>query len=305
MTRTITAACFVLVVAAAPVVSRAALVAETNFTSVNTTPDPDQTPITERIFPSSGTAVVVPGGNTPNINTGPTGLSGNFRDNLLSGMLEITGSNGGGVRSLDTGGTNNQVLDYLGVGSSGLNQGALFTVFRPNFDGIQTGRRTLVGHQIQSSSQIWLFNNDNVDGPTLRLGANGEQGANLPNFTWDSNSWYFVGGAWRTTPNGSNVDIEVNLYVRSLSDLSAPVFTDTRNFLNQSNGSFTDPLYLGVRDSGTESADGDIALFRLYNNFFSTSDFDGVVNSLLVPEPTSGHLLLGGALLLLRRRRRR
>lgn len=281
----------------------AVLVAELNFQSLDTVPDPDQTPFTNNKAGSSDTAEISDGTAADvSINTGSTGFGPLFHPAIRSGFLDAPSRFSGGVESINTTGTNGFMNNYIDTSSGGMGEGSLFVVFNPDFSGQPTTRMTLFSHRIQTSSQVWLLHNS-TSGPFFRMGPDSSvNDLFLSSFQWDTTKTYMVAASWRDTPlGGSQFDREMNIYVREITATMPAAVADSliANNITVSGIGFQE-MHVGRRsNSDTEGADGQILLFRMYDTFFSESDFDVAYQQLFVPEPSSG-ILLGLGLFLSR-----
>src|SRR5262245_30705535 len=114
----------------------AALVAQMDFQSVDTVPNPDQTPITNNPPAASNTGqlVVDPAGDV-NVNTGATGLGPEFNSSVRFGFLDIPSASSGGAVSFNTAGSNGNLSNYLTGASSNMGSGTVLVVVKPDFSG--------------------------------------------------------------------------------------------------------------------------------------------------------------------------
>ena len=291
--------------------AHAALVAEMTFQTLNVVPDPDRTTITNNKAGSSNQAqMIIDGGATPaSINpTGLTGLGYAFEPEVRIGYLNAPLATSGGVVSINTSGSNGILTNYL-TPSVGQGSGAMYGIYKPNFNGT-TARNTIFSHRVQNANQLWLFAGESGNHASFYTG--GDRFVNLSSasgFSWDSSKWYMTGASWEDTPNGSNVDRQLNIYVRELSESLTTAYTNSATYTNFSQGLLAGAeFYVGRRsNSASEGARGDMSLFRLYDEFFTFADFDLAYNSLFyvpVPEPSSGLLMSLGACVFLARRRK-
>src|SRR6185436_14202957 len=141
-------------------------------------------------------------------------------------------------------------------------------------------RRTWFSHNVQSASQIWLFNSDDARGPRIFVGQEGNiSHTALENFNYDPTKFYLIGGTWQDVPIGVNiVNRTVSIYARELNSSMPAALVDSAVFSNTSGfGLAGAQFYVGRRSNfNAEAADGDIALFQMYDSFFTTQDFDFV-----------------------------
>lgn len=293
-----------VVVCAAAVEARAVLVAETTFQSLSGS----NTTITHNKPGSSNTAQLInDGGVTPaNINpTGSTGLGYDYDPELRTGYLNAPQVNSGGVVTL---GANGSITNYLSP-TVGEGSGTVYGIYKPNYSGFP-GRDTIFSNGVQTTNQLWLFAGESTNRASFYTG--GDRFVNLSaasSFSWDASKWYMIGASWNDTPNGGNVDRTLNLYVRELSTTMPAAFSATASYTNFSQSLLSGSnFYISKRSNSTgEGAAGDMALFRMYDNFFTMSDFNAEYESLFfvpAPEPSSGLLMTLGLAGLMARRRK-
>lgn len=239
------------------------------------------------------------------INDAATALGAGYDARVATGYLSVRPVTGSGDQALGTANklssTDHLMKQYMGEDT--FSTGSVVMVFKPQFSGLDANRRTFFWHGNSNSSNnlLWLFNNDDINGPALQR--NSGILVSLPSVAWDDNSWYFLAASWKAN---DETDAENAMYLRPLNPLGTALTSIEDTILVDGLASMDQSIYLGRRaDSGEDSGNSDMALFQLYNNAMTLSDFNNLYNELaLIPEPASMHLLLIGIAVLGRRLRK-
>jgi len=196
-----------------------------------------------------------------------------------------------------------QSSDYFaGVGNAvTIGANSFRMLYKPDYSGLRGARSTLLGvGAFGVNDSFYLETGDAFLGPWFRMTVSGvDQGfASLNNYSWDANTWYYLGVSFDST--GSM------LYVRPLTNNSAAA-TSTAVFTSSSwgvSGIAAQPVYVGNREvvNSFEDARGSIDDLKIFSGEkFSISDFHNDF-AVVVPEQSAALLAAGALAWLLRRR---
>jgi hypothetical protein len=190
-------------------------------------------------------------------------------------------------------------------------------VYRPQYTndgGAETARRSLWMSGNGFTNSAWLMHHGDPPPAPLAFMDNTSFAKTSPGFySYDdhgnannvADDWYFMAMSWTPTPGGG--DPRMLLYVRPITGGSTSASLAMSNTVIGV-GSMTDILTLGRRNDGTlnhfESANGDFALFQLYNDFRNAAALDALYAA-MVPEPSFGLLAICGLGIIARRHRQR
>ena len=236
--------------------------------------------------------------------TAATGLGAEYDPALQTGYLSLSpvdGPDQGLSVANTTGNTDHRLGSYMG--ESTLDQGSIVVFFKPHADGQNTLRETFFwsGPNSSSASLIWLMNDDDFHGPTLRTG--GGILAKIDNFEYDSDTWYMLGASWEADDISGAQNV---IYIRALTPGSTATSVVSSALLADTNGQIDGAgaeVYLGRRgDTQVDGANADLASLVLLNTSITVEGFDAIYAS--IPEPASSAILLiSGGLLICRRRK--
>lgn len=280
----------------------AALVLEYDFRTAQTGPNSALNQASVAANGGSPDADLIQGAT---INDTATALGAGYDARVATGYLSVRPVPAAGDQALGTANklssTDHLMKQYMGEDT--FSTGSVVVVFKPQFSGLDQNRRTFFWHGSNNTSNnlLWLFNNDDLQGPSLRR--NQGDMVSLPNVSWDVNTWYFLAASWKAN---DETDAENVMYLRALNPLGTALTSIQDTILADGSVSMDQPIYLGRRsDSGEDSGNSDMALFQLYNNALTIGEFNSLYNELaLIPEPASAHLLLIGIAVWGRRLRR-
>jgi len=269
--------------------SDAALVLEYDFRTAQNTPTSAINQAT--VFENGGSpdADLLQGAT---INHAATAVGTGYDPRIETGYLSVRPGAGPDHQALGTAnknsGTDHLMQQYMDeTGNDGtFKSGSIVLVFKPQFSGLDGNRRTFFWHGGSNSSNdlLWLFNNDDLKGPSLRR--NQGDMVSLPNVSWDEDTWYFLAASWKAN---DEIDAENVMYLRALNPLGTALTSIEDLILADGNALMDKPIYLGRRDdSKVDSGNSDMALFQLYNNAMNIGEFNSLYNELaLIPEPAS------------------
>src|ERR1051326_744879 len=226
------------------------------------------------------------------VGTGPVPSSTVGTITLVPGYSNFTGNAanfGGRTSSVNYARSDSYVPDF-GNGAVGSNTFRI--LFKPDFAGLQAVRYNFLGlGGLGFGDGIFLANSDDAKGPGFRVTINGSFKDNIiPNFNWNSNTWYYMGGSLNA--QGSL------FYIRALTNGAQPI-TQTVAFGSSTNwgvGGFnTVSLRVSGRyDVNTEGSGGTLDEVKIFKQEKWTLDNFNYDFAVVVPEPSTSLLLLVG-----------
>jgi hypothetical protein len=205
--------------------------------------------------------------------------------------------------------------DYTGVQSFGT--GTVEVVFKPNFSGAQGSgvTHTFFSHRVGDVRTTVAFRQDGgvIEG---RFGDTGASGLVSTPFTnWESDSWYYMALSW-------SVGSATQMYIREVLDatdgvdpagagtlVTGTVVTDpTSQLVRFANSDSAIGIGVSMSNVGglpaTANLDGQMAYFRWTDTYTNTANNFNALFITVVPEPSTGAVVLALCVFAARRIRR-